>query len=79
MFEFLQGAVGVILMLAYLVFVAVYLYAAVSKHEDSDHFMLKPIVVFLVLVISALLLGTILRGCGINIFEGDPKHNGGPY
>ena len=79
MFEFLQGLVGIILMLAYLVFVVLYLYAALSDHEHSDHFMLKPFVVFLVLMITALLLGIMLRGCGINIFEGDPPYNGGPY
>ena len=78
MLEFL----GTILMIGYIVFVGVYLYIAVSKYP-SDHLMLKPIVVFLVLIISLFLLQVILQGCGIdlNIFEGggDYYDRGGPY
>ena len=77
MLEFL----GTIFLMVYIVVMGVYLYTAVNKYP-SDHLIFKPIVVFLVLGISFLLLGIILRGCGLDLFDGDSGYKyrgGGPY
>ena len=77
MLEFL----GTMLMIGYLVFMGVYLYTAVSEYP-SDRLIFKPIVVFPVLIISFFLLGIILRGCGLDLFESNSGYyyrGGGPY
>ncbi len=77
MLEFL----GTILLLVYIVVAGAYLYTAVNKYP-SDRLIFKPAIVFLVLGVSFLLLGITLRGCGLDLFEGDSGYyydRGGPY
>lgn len=78
MLEFL----GTILMIGYLVFMGVYLYTAINEHERSNRLIFKPVIVVLVVIISFLLLGIILRGCGLDLFESNTGYQyrgGGPY
>ena len=74
MLEFL----GLILMIGYIVFVWWYITAALREYPHATDLMFKPATVWVVLIVSALLLGIILRGCGINIFDGE-IYDGGPY
>lgn len=76
MLEFL----GLILTIGYIVFVWWYIAAALREYPHATDLIFKPVVVWIVLIGSALLLGIILQGFGINIFESSSHdYDYGPF